>query len=94
MKLRTIQSTLCLTLALTATAFASPRSDAWKLRRTDPQAALTQLQQVAQSEPNDAKTFWFMAMILDDLGRGQEGLQALKEAQRNADPSDPQPLKQ
>lgn len=83
---RVLSLSAALLFALSATAFASPRSDAWKLRRSDPQAALSQLQAVAQSDPNDAKTQYFMALILKDLNRPQEALQALSQAKR-IDPS-------
>ena len=73
-------------LASCAIALASPRSDAWKLRRTDPAAAISQLQAVVSSDPNDAKAYWFLALLYNDQNRGAEGLAALESARR-ADPS-------
>lgn len=73
-------------LAVAASALASPRSDAWKLRRSDPEAALAALRQVVRDDPNDAKAFWFMTLILKDLNRPDEASQALQNARR-ADPS-------
>lgn len=82
----TLSLSAALFLALSTTAFSSPRGDAWKLRRSDPQAALSQLQAVAQSEPSDAKTQYFIALVLKDLNRPQEALQALSKA-KQIDPS-------
>lgn len=77
---------LALVTAVTTTAFASPRSDAWKLRRSNPEQALAQLQQAAKDDPEPAKVYWFIAMIDNDLGRGRDGLQALQTA-RQLDPA-------
>jgi tetratricopeptide (TPR) repeat protein len=63
-------------------AWASPRSEAWKLRRSDPAQALAQLQQVVRDDPNDAKAFWFMTLLLKDLNRPSEALQTLQNARR------------
>ena len=84
--LRRCCALIVMALWLCANAFASPRSEAWKLRRSDPKNALSQLQQVVRNDPRDAKAYWFMAMIFNDLGRGQEGLQALQSA-KSADPA-------
>lgn len=88
MKLR-FQSTsvACAALLLMATiAFAGPRDDAWSLRMSNPQAAVTGLQQVVRDDPNDAKAQYYLAQLLNKLGRAEEGLQALESAKR-ADPS-------
>jgi cbb3-type cytochrome oxidase subunit 3 len=74
---------LCLSVSV---AWASPRSDAWKLRATNPTEAARQLEDVVRADPSDAKAHWFLAMIYEDLGRDADGLRALQSA-RAADPS-------
>ena len=73
-------------LASCAIAFASPRSDAWKLRRTNPAEAARQLEAVVANDPRDAKAYWFLALLYNDQNRGAEGLAALENARR-ADPA-------
>jgi tetratricopeptide (TPR) repeat protein len=62
--------------------WASPRSDAWNLRRSNPEEALRQLQTVVQTDPRDAKAYWFITMLQKDLNRPAEALQALETAKR------------
>ncbi|MDF2440182.1 MAG: hypothetical protein JWN98_1166 [Abditibacteriota bacterium] len=88
MKLR-FQSTLAafaLLLVVSSMSFASPRDDAWGLRISNPEAAVSGLQQVVRDNPNDAKAQYYLAQLLNKMGRGNEGLEALEAAKR-ADPS-------
>ncbi|HEX8833720.1 MAG TPA: hypothetical protein VF719_05945, partial [Abditibacteriaceae bacterium] len=62
--------------------WASPRSDAWKLRQSNPEEALRQLQAVVQADPRDAKGFWFMTLVQKDLNRPADALQSLESARR------------
>ncbi len=72
-------------LASCAIALASPRSDAWKLRRSDPAQAARQLEAVVASDPNDAKAYWFLTLIYHDMNRDADAMTALQGARR-ADP--------
>ena len=88
MKLR-FQSTLvafALLLVTTAMAFAAPRDDAWRLRNTDPEAAVRGLQSVVRDNPNDAVAQYGLAQLLNSLDRPEEALEALEAAKR-ANPS-------
>ena len=63
-------------------AVASPRSDAWKLRRSNPVAAEQQLQTVVRQNPKDAKAWWFLTLVQKDLGRAPDALRSLETAKR------------
>lgn len=76
-------ATLACLFILTSLAFASPRGDAWKLHKAGRNAeAVPLLLQATQANPNDAKAYWFLAQVYDDMGRGGDGLQALQTARR------------
>ncbi len=72
-------------LASCAVALASPRSEAWNLRRSNPTEAASQLESITRNDPSDAKAFWFLTLIYKDLNRDDEALRALDGARR-ADP--------
>jgi hypothetical protein len=84
---------LCAALGGTAASVCEPvraqgsaRSQAWDLRRSNPAEAARQLEEVVRADPSDAKAFWFLAMVYNDMNRSADGLRALESARR-ADPS-------